>query len=138
MRATMTAKWCACLLLLVLSAPALRAQAPAAAPETATQFYMKYLAAFSKATNVDDLLPFMAAETRKKVESQPAAERPKFFQLLKMMAGMNTGIKVTKEQRTSTGATLTAEAVGPDKKKVTGTITIVREGGAWKLGQESW
>jgi len=138
MRTTMIAGWCLCLLALVTSPLALLAQTPAAAPETATQFYVKYLDAFGKATKIEDVLPYLSAETRKKVESEPVAERPKFFELLKMMAGMNTGIKVTKEQRTSTGATLTAEAIDADKKKVSGTITIVREGGAWKLGQESW
>jgi hypothetical protein len=116
------------------------AQAPAAPPanETATQFYTRYQAAFAKATKVEDLLPWMAPEIRKMVESEPVAERPKTFEMIKMLSSMHTGVKVVREQRTATGATLTAEAIGEDKQKATGTIEIVREGNAWKMGKESW
>ncbi len=36
------------------------------------------------------------------------------------------------------GATLTVDALDPDKAKTTGTIEVVKEGTAWKLGKESW
>lgn len=129
----------AVLLLTVAAVPSVAAQTPAPpANETATQFYARYLEAFAKATKLEDVLPYMSAETRKMVESTPAGERPKMFEMIKMMSSMNTGVKITREQRTATGATLTAEATGPDKAKVTGTIEIVREGNVWKLGKESW
>ena len=112
------------------------AQAPAS--ETASQFYMRYLDAFAKAKRIEDVLPLMSAELNKEVQSTPAAERPKMFEFLKMVSGMNTGPKVTKEDRTVSGATLTVEATDMEKKRVTGTITVVREGGAWKLAKESW
>jgi hypothetical protein len=124
------------LVLVGMFVPAMWAQAPAG--ETATQFYTLYLAAFEKATKIEDVLPYMSTDMRKQIEATPAAERPKMFNMIKMMGGMNTGIKVTKEARTANGATLTAEAQGPDKKKVNGTIDVVREGTAWKLGKESW
>jgi hypothetical protein len=128
----------AALVLTITVSPSLTAQTPAPANETATQFYVRYLDAFAKATKVEDILPYMAAENRKMVESTPVGERSKMFEMIKVMSGMNTGVKVTGEKRTATGATLTAEATGPDKAKVTGTIDIVREGNAWKLGKESW
>lgn len=119
--------------ILVFVAPAL-AQAP---PQTASDFYLSYRTAFDKATKIDELLPFMAKETRAEIEATPASERGKMFEFIKMV-GTLTGVKIIKEAKTSTGATLTVEALDPDKKKTVGTIDIVREGGAWKLGKESW
>lgn len=135
MKLASVAKLFLCLALLVGSVPALRAQAPA---ETATQFYMKYLAASAKATTIDQLLPMMGGDTKKQIEATPAAQRAQMFEMFKMMSSMNTGIKVVKETATPTGATLNAEALGPDKKKVTGIVTILKEGGAWKFAKEEW
>lgn len=135
MKFTSIAKLFLCLALLATSVPALRAQA---ANETATQFYVKYLAASAKATRIEQLLPLMGGETKKQIEATPAAERAQMFEMFKMMSSMNTGIKVVKETATPTGATLNAEALGPDKKKITGVVTILKEAGAWKFEKEEW
>jgi hypothetical protein len=45
---------------------------------------------------------------------------------------------VLKEAKSADGATLTVEAVDSDKKKTTGTIKVIKEGGAWKIDGESW
>ncbi|MEO8483941.1 MAG: hypothetical protein ABI634_17150 [Acidobacteriota bacterium] len=137
MRARMKAMGLIVMGLLMMSAGTLGAQAPAPAGQTASQFYVAYRAAFDKATKVDELLPYMSAAQKKQIEATPAAERPKMFEFLKMVATL-TDVKVTKEEKAGTGATLTATGVDSDKKKQTGTIKIVREGGAWKLGEESW
>ena len=105
--------------------------------ETATQFFLKYRAAFDKAKTIDELLPYMASEVRKQIEATPAAERPKMFELVKLMSSY-TDLKVTNEQRTETGATLTAEALDSTKAKSIGTIQVIKEGGAWKIAKESW
>lgn len=125
-------------------APA-RAQAPAgdASKQTATQFYMAYRAAFEKAKAVEEILPYMAEKNRKQVEATPKGERVKMFEFIKMMSGAITGVKVTKEARSPDGgATLTVEGMDEsdkaNKKKSTGTVEVVKEGGAWKLGGESW
>lgn len=119
------------LVCLALAAPAL-AQTP-----TASQFYMTYRAAFDKAKTVDDLLPYMSKKTIAQVEATPAAERAPMFEMMKTM-GTVTDVKITKETKTANGVTLSVEALDPDKKKTTGSITIVKEGGAWKLDGESW
>ena len=125
------------LLLTVLAAGAWTQTAPPKA-QTATQFYLAYRAAFDKATKIEDLFPYVSADMRKKVEATPAADRPQGFEMMKMFAAM-TNIKVTKEEITPTGAKLTATGVNADKKTVTGTIILVKEGGAWKLAQpENW
>jgi hypothetical protein len=120
-------------ILAIAVAPAV-AQSP---PQTASDFYLSYRSAFDKATKIDELLPFMARETRAEVEATPASERAQMFEFIKMV-GTLTGVKVIREAKTGTGATLTVEALDPDRKKTVGTINIVREGGAWKLGKESW
>jgi hypothetical protein len=105
--------------------------------QTASQFYMAYRAAFAKAAKIDDLLSFMSKATRKQIESTPAAERPKMFEMVKAMNTF-TGVKVVKEAKSADGVTLTLEATDSDKAKATGTVEIVREDGAWKVGRERW
>ena len=105
--------------------------------KTASQFYMEFRAAFDKAKAVEDLLPYMAAARRKQMESTPPAERQKMFGLMKILGAL-TNVKVTKETRTDEGATLIVEALDSDKAKTTGTITLVREDGAWKIARESF
>jgi hypothetical protein len=105
--------------------------------QTPSQFYMEYRKAFDAAKKVEDLLPFMSTATKKQVEATPPAERPEIFEMIKMMGAL-TNVKISKETRTANGATLTVDALDSDKAKTTGTIDIVREGNAWKLGKESW
>lgn len=111
------------------------AQAPAAG--SASEFYMKYRKVFDAAKKVEDLLPYMSAETKKQVESTPPGERGQMFEMIKMF-GAITNVKIVKEAPSPKGATLTVEALDPDKAKTTGTIEVVKEGPAWKLGKESW
>jgi hypothetical protein len=107
--------------------------------QTATQFYKTYQAACAKATKVDDLLPFITADRKKQVEATPAAQRPQMFEMMKMMMSMYTNVTVVKEDHNADGsATLTLSGLDSDKKKATGKVDVVKEGGAWKVGQESW
>jgi hypothetical protein len=94
--------------------------------------------AFDKAKTIDELLPWMAEKNRKQVAETPAADRAQMFGMMKAM-GTITDLKVVKEDRQPDGsAVLTCEAMDPEHKKTTGTVTIVKEGGAWKVGNESW
>lgn len=109
------------------------------ANQTATQFYMAYRAAFDKATKIDDILPYMCAANRKQAESTPAAERSKMFEMIKMM-DTNTKVKVLKEDKQTDGSVVLAvTAYDTDQKKdVSAKVTVVKEGGAWKLVKEAW
>jgi hypothetical protein len=127
----------ACCLTLVMSLVSAAALAAQTGDKTATQFYMEYRAAFDKAKTVDELLPFMSASRRKQIESTPAEERTKMFELMKILGAL-TNVKVTKETRSANGATLMVEALDPDKAKATGTVTLVQESGAWKVDKESF
>ena len=79
----------------------------------------------------------MAKKNIDQVNQTPAGERAKMFEMMKMV-GAITNVKITKETPTATGATLDVTALDPDKKPAKGTIEIVKEGGAWKLGEETW
>jgi len=106
--------------------------------QSASQFYMKYRAAFDKAKAIDDILPYMAKENKAQVEATPAADRAKMFELVKMMNKL-TGVKVVKEEKAADGSvTLMVEGMDEEKKKNTGKVTIVKEGADWKVGKESW
>ncbi len=105
--------------------------------QTATQFYMEYRAAFAKATKIEDLLPYMAKKRVDQINETPAADRAQMFEMIRMMDD-NTEVKVLKETKTPTGATLAVEGTNGSKKKSTGTATVVKEGGAWKLDGEQW
>jgi hypothetical protein len=104
---------------------------------TASQFYMKFRTAFDKAKAIEDVLPYMAKENRDKVAATPADDRKKMFEMLKMLNKLSD-VKITREEKTATGATLTVEAIDADKKKVNGTVDLVKEQGDWKIGSENW
>jgi hypothetical protein len=108
-----------------------------AATPSASDFYLQYRKAFDAAKKIDDVLPFMSADTTKQIQATPPAERGQMFEMIKMMGAL-TNVKITKQTKTATGATLTVNAIDSDKKPTVGTIDIVQESGKWKLGKESW
>jgi hypothetical protein len=107
------------------------------AEQTASQFYLAYRAAFDKAKAIEDLLPYLAKKNADQVKATPAAERAQMFGVMKAM-GTLTNVKILKEAKKGEGATLSVEGLGPDKNKTTGTVEIVKEAGAWKVGNEDW
>jgi hypothetical protein len=123
-------------LTLVASAALAASAAAQTANQTATQTYVAYRAAFDKAKSIDEILPFMSAERRKQVESTPAGERAKMFEMVKAFGSMSQ-VKVGGETKTAEGVTLAVTGVGTDKEKMTCTVTMRREGNAWKVERES-
>ncbi len=135
MRTPRLARFVTASLMLAFGASFAFAQQPA---PTASQFYMKYRAAFDKAKTIDEVLPYMAKENRAQVEKTPAADRAKMFEMIKMMNQLSD-VKVLREERAADGgATLTVEGMDADKKKTTGTVMILKEAGEWRVGKESW
>ena len=109
----------------------------AQAATSASDFYLQYRKAFDAAKKIEDVLPYMSADTTKQIQATPPAERGQMFEMIKMMGAL-TNVKITKEAKTAIGATLTVNAIDSDKKPTVGTIEIVQESGKWKLGKESW
>lgn len=118
-------------LALAIAVPTLAGAAQAS--QTGTEFYLAYRKAFAKAQKIEDILPFMSASRRKQMEKTPADERKMMFEMIKEMSAEQGDVKVGKETPTATGADLAVTA-----KDGVGTITLVKEGGAWKLDKESW
>lgn len=107
----------------------------AAQNQTATEFYLGYLAALGKAKSVDELLPFMARKRVDQIKAEKPDDRAMMFDMIKEFAPKN--VKVVKETPSAGGATL--EATGDGSGGTTkGTITLVKEAGAWKVDRESW
>ena len=92
--------------------------------------------AFDKAKSIDELLPYMSAARSKEVQTTPAGERAKMFEMVKMFGALSQ-VKVVSETKTASGATLAVEGVDSDKAKTKCTITVLREGGGWKIEKES-
>src|SRR5262245_9071453 len=108
-----------------------------AAGQTASDFYMQYRKAFDAAKKIEDVLPYMSADTTKQIQATPPAERGQMFEMIKMMGALSN-VRIAKETKTATGATLTVNAIDSHKQPTVGTVEIVQEGGKWKLGKESW
>ena len=125
------------LLLAVTCAALYTAAVSQAQEQTATQFYQAYKAAFTKAKTIDELLPFMTKAKVDEISQLPKADWPKAFEMIKDFYVFSNE-KVVKETATATGATLNVEAIDPDKKKYKATVTLLREGGAWKFSEEDW
>lgn len=109
-----------------------------AATQTATQFYNEYHAAWVKAKSIDPILPYMSKASIDQYNATPKDKRQPMFDMMKEMGGMITNIKVVKETKKGDGYVLDLSATGPDKKPATGTVDIIMEGGAMKIGKESW
>jgi hypothetical protein len=111
---------------------------PAATYKSGGEFYLAYRAAFGKATKIDDLLPWMTRARNSQIAKAPADEKSMMFGMIKEMDD-NTQVKVVKETPKGDGAELQVEAISKGTRaKTTATITLVKEGGAWKLDKESW
>jgi hypothetical protein len=107
-----------------------------AAQGTGTDFYMGYLKTFGKATSIDELLPFMSKQRVAQVKGTPADERAMMFEMIKEMGAKD--VKVVKETPSATGATLETTGSDPSGGAMKGTVTLVKEAGAWKIDKEAW
>jgi Domain of unknown function (DUF4878) len=111
---------------------------PAPTYKSGGEFYLAYRAAFAKATKIDDLLPWMTKARNAQIAKAPADEKSMMFGMIKEMDD-NVQVKVVKETPRGDGAELQVEAISKGtKSKTTATVTLVKEGGAWKLDKESW
>ena len=128
-----------CTLLLAVLAMAVPSQAqPAASYKNGAEFYMAYRAAFAKAKAIDELLPWMDKTRRDQIAKTPAGDKKEMFGMIKAFDD-HINLKVVKETPSATGAELQVEGLSAaDKSKATAVIKLVKEGGAWKLSEESW
>ena len=105
--------------------------------KTPTQSYLDYHAALQKARTLDEVLPYMSAAYRAMLESQPKSDRPVWLGRLKDMSS-GKDLKVTKETIKGDACTLEGTATSAKGNLMRGKISMVKEGGSWKLDEEGW
>jgi hypothetical protein len=108
-------------------------------PESGTEFYLRYRKTALAAKSVDEILAFWSSALLHEFKMEPEDARAGTLGMVKRMEGSLGDLRVVQETATPNGATLTLEAIGPDKKAKTGTIELVKENGAWKVVEaEQW
>ena len=98
--------------------------------------YLDLRAAAAKATSPDAVLPYLSAHYRRVVANLPPAERDDWFQRFRRIPPS----PVTIQAQAVAGDRGALGAVARDASHVkwSGRIEMVREGGAWKLADETW
>jgi hypothetical protein len=130
--------------LVVLLATTLTAARPLPLPqspatETATHVYLRFLAVVRTAKSMDEITPFWGADLMHEFNMMPDADKAGTLDMVKRIESKTTGVKVTNEIRTAAGVTLSLQGTGPDKKRLVGSVDLVKENGVWKLAtQEQW
>jgi hypothetical protein len=109
---------------------------PAQAPSTdPLATYKQYLSVLAKAKTLDELFPYYAKQLVDGLGKMPADMKANY---LKMNARTLTDLKVTKQTVTADKAELEMTAKTATGVTTTGTATLVKEGGGWKVDDEAW
>ena len=108
-------------------------------PESGTEFYLRYRKTAIAAKSVDEILAFWSSELLHEFKMEPEDAKAGTLDMVKRVESSLADLRVVQETATPNGATLSLEAIGPDKKPRSGTIELVKENGAWKLVEaEQW
>jgi hypothetical protein len=111
----------------------------AAAGKKAADRYLEYRMAVSRASSLDDLLPFMTHEEAERTHSAPAAVREQAWTALRDPAWRLSGVKVENASESGDKAHLMITGMAPgDATARRGFVNMVREGGEWKVKDELW
>jgi len=100
--------------------------------------YKQYREALGKATKVEEVLPFLAKESRARVEKAPEDQRSRVLAILKLSSEEILDLTVVKEAKTETGVRLEVRGITGSGEDATGTVDMVREEGAFRVGKEDW
>jgi hypothetical protein len=116
----------------VLSPRVAESQAKATDPLEA---YKEYLGVLAKATSLDPLLPYFTKELSDGYRKMPTDMQGNF---LKMNKRIVSDLKVTKQSVTANKADFQLTAKDSDGNAVTGSATLIKEGGVWKIEDFAW
>ncbi len=105
--------------------------------KTPTQAYLDYHDAVVKAKALPEVLPHLSRAYRGMLESQPKKDQPVWLGRLKESANVKN-LKITKETVDGDKCTLEGTATSARGNALRGKVSLVREGGAWKLDEEGW
>ena len=106
-----------------------------AASSDPLEFYREYLGVLAKAKSLEPLLPYYTSEL-----ATGLARMPKDMQgnYLKMNARKLTDLKVIKQSVDANKAVFEMTAKTEDGRSTSGTVTLVKEKGAWKVDDDAW
>lgn len=106
------------------------------------EFYAKYHAAMAAANKIEDLQQYLCKRANKEINETPDPMRPMLFGIMKTL--MPGPVKVESEKVDGDKATLNlvpdyskAPKADPNEKG-TGSVTLIKEDGAWKVDKEKW
>ena len=104
-------------------------------PQDAFEFYKQYLAVLAKADSLQTLLPYYTKELSSGLSKMPKDMQANY---LKMNRRTLTDVKVTKQQVDANHARFEMVAKAADGQPTSGSATLVKEGGGWKIDDEAW
>jgi hypothetical protein len=104
-------------------------------PADPLEFYKGYLAVLAKAQSLDELLPFYTKELATGLKGMPKEMQGNY---LKMNKRALTNLKVVKRDVKTDTAAYVLEATLADGRPTSGSAKLLKEGGAWKVEDESW
>lgn len=116
--------------------------AVAAETQTPKEAYIKYHAAMLAANKIEDLQQYLCKRVNKEINETPSMMRPMMFGFMK--AVMQGPVKIESEKVNGDSATL---SLLPDYSKSpkadpnetgTGSVTLIKEDGSWKIDKEKW
>ena len=100
------------------------------------EVYDLYLASIKSADSLDDLYPYITSRKKSSLESIPEENKPGSLQFKKNVAN-STERKNIKTNINDNQAKLIINAVDTSSKKnVVVTVTMLKEGGNWKVDEE--
>lgn len=97
--------------------------------------YREYLGVLAKATSLEPLLPYF---TKELADGMRKMSKDMQANYLKMNKRVVNDMKVTKQNVTAAKADLEMTAKDATGQAMTGTATLVKEGGAWKVDDFAW
>ena len=134
----MIRKLAAVLALAVLASTAY-AQKAAPAAKTASEYFVKYHDAMAAAKTVEDIRPFMDADSQKEMDAASKEEKEMGVKMISSMYADITDVKVVKETANGNSYTLDVTATqASDKTAGTGTVEIAKDASGWHVESETW
>jgi len=116
------------------------AAGPAAAvgdePGSPGRAYLELRATVEKTSSPDAVFPYLSGNYRRVVSNLPKAERDAWLARLKRVPPAQ--VKLQAQAMAGDRCALGAVARDASHVKWSGRVEMVREGGAWKLADESW
>lgn len=99
------------------------------------EVYKQYLQALEKAEALEPLLPYYTKELAGGLSRMPKEMQASYVTMNRRSL---TNLKVIRQEVGPNKAHFEMTAKGPDGRDTTGSATLVKEDGAWKIDDSAW